>query len=82
MFKDLILFDDLQPSHKRPIVNEDYNELVFIEPSPHMYNLLTNPVPVRLNLADQEEDPEANGGDKPMEEEEKERVDENGQRIE
>ena len=52
VLKDLILFDDMQPSPKRPIVTEDYNELVFIEPSASMFNLLINPVPVRLNLAD------------------------------
>ena len=33
VLKDLVLFDDMQPSPKRPIVNEDYNELVFVEPS-------------------------------------------------
>ena len=40
VFKDLILFDDSMPSSKRPIVNEDYNELIFIEPSPQMFEIL------------------------------------------
>ena len=83
VLKDLILFDDLLPSTKRSIVNEEYNELVFIEPSAHMLNLLTNPVhPDQRNQAEQEEDPEINNGagnnaDKP-EEEQKEQVAENG----
>ena len=33
ILKDLILFDDLPLSTKRPIVNEDYNELIFVQPS-------------------------------------------------
>ena len=32
--KDLILYDDLPPSAKRPIIREDYNELVFVDPNP------------------------------------------------
>ena len=32
--KELVLFDDLPASAKRPIVREDYNEIVFVEPSP------------------------------------------------
>lgn len=39
--KELILFDDLPRKEKRPIVAEDYNELVFVEPSPIMIKLLT-----------------------------------------
>ena len=38
--KDLVLFDDMNPTTKRPIVTEDYNELVFIDPSPMMLRLL------------------------------------------
>ena len=35
--KDLILFEDnLAPSAKRPVIAEDYNELVFVEPSQTM----------------------------------------------
>jgi len=41
--KDLVLFDDMNPTTKRPIVIEDYNELVFIDPSPSMLRLLTAP---------------------------------------
>lgn len=39
--KDLILFDELNPTTKRPIVTEEYNELVFIDPTPNMRLLLT-----------------------------------------
>jgi YEATS domain-containing protein 4 len=39
--KNLVLFDDMNPTTKRPIVTEDYNELVFIDPSPSMMRLLT-----------------------------------------
>ncbi len=39
--KDLVLFDDMQPTTKRPIVTEDYNELVFVDPSPTMLRYLT-----------------------------------------
>ena len=31
--KELVLFDDAPSSGKRPIVREDYNEVVFVEPS-------------------------------------------------
>lgn len=41
--KDLVLFDDMNPTTKRPIVTEDYNELVFVDPSPLMLKLLTPP---------------------------------------
>ena len=42
--KELWLYeDDLPPSAKRPIVKEDYNELVFLDPSPNMLALLTEP---------------------------------------
>lgn len=88
VLKDLILFDDMQPSPKRPIVNEDYNELVFVEPSAHMFNLLTNPVPVRLNIVEKLEDPEtkekeleesnASAANDKGEEEKKEEIAENG----
>ena len=39
--KDLILFDDMNPTTKRPIVTEEYNELVFVDPTPFMLKLLT-----------------------------------------
>ena len=39
--KELILFDDLPRKEKRPIVAEDYNELVFVEPTALMLKLLT-----------------------------------------
>ena len=52
VLKDLILFDDSQPSPKRSIVNEDYNELVFVEPSASMLAILNNPQPLPLNLAE------------------------------
>ena len=39
--KELILFDDLPRKEKRPIIAEDYNELVFVEPSPLMFKLLS-----------------------------------------
>lgn len=39
--KDLILFDDMNPTTKRPIVTEEYNELVFVDPTPYMLKLLT-----------------------------------------
>ena len=38
--KDLVLFDDMNPTTKRPIVTEDYNELVFVDPSLTMLRLL------------------------------------------
>ena len=38
--KDLVLFDDMNPTTKRPIVTEDYNELVFVDPSPTMLRYL------------------------------------------
>ena len=44
--KDLVLFDDMNPTTKRPIVTEDYNELVFIDPSPMMLKLLATNTPV------------------------------------
>ena len=37
----MVLFDDLHPTTKRPIVMEDYNELVFVDPNPTMHRLLT-----------------------------------------
>ena len=52
VLKDLILFDDSQPSPKRSIVNEDYNELVFVEPSASMLAILNNPQPLVLNIAE------------------------------
>ena len=39
--KDLVLFDDMNPTTKRPIVTEEYNELVFVDPSPNMLRLLS-----------------------------------------
>ena len=41
--KELVLFDDSQPTTKRPIVTEEYNELVFVNPSPLMRKLLSEP---------------------------------------
>ena len=39
--KDLVLYDDLMPaSAKRPVIREEYNELVFVEPTPKMMHLL------------------------------------------
>jgi len=38
--KDLVLFDDMNPTTKRPIVTEEYNELVFVDPSPSLLRLL------------------------------------------
>eukprot|EP00351_Strombidinopsis_sp_SopsisLIS2011_P002340 CAMPEP_0116884264 /NCGR_PEP_ID=MMETSP0463-20121206/17095_1 /TAXON_ID=181622 /ORGANISM="Strombidinopsis sp, Strain SopsisLIS2011" /LENGTH=74 /DNA_ID=CAMNT_0004540473 /DNA_START=320 /DNA_END=544 /DNA_ORIENTATION=- len=40
VLKELVLYDDLPTSTKRPVVREDYNELVFFEPSEYMYNIL------------------------------------------
>lgn len=47
--KDLVLFDDMNPTTKRPIVTEDYNELVFVDPTPTMLRLLS-PAPPRVDL--------------------------------
>ena len=47
--KDLILFDDMQPTTKRPIVTEDYNELVFVDPSPSMMRLYVDQPEQTLN---------------------------------
>ena len=50
--KDLVLFDDLHPTTKRPIVTEDYNELVFVDPNPTMLKLLTGgPAPSEARAA-------------------------------
>ena len=38
--KELVLYDDMNPTTKRPIVTEDYNELVFVDPSPTMLRFL------------------------------------------
>ena len=43
--KELVLFDDSQPTTKRPIVTEEYNELIFIDPSPMMVKHLTQQNP-------------------------------------
>ena len=40
LLKELVLYDDLPASAKRPIIREDYNEIVFVEPSPTMLALL------------------------------------------
>ena len=39
--KDLVLFDDMNPTTKRPIVTEDYNEIVFVDPNLNMLRLLS-----------------------------------------
>ena len=41
--KELVLFDDAPPSSKRPIIREDYNELIFVEPTPYFLSLLSQP---------------------------------------
>ena len=40
--KELVLYDEFSASAKRPIIREDYNELMFVEPSPHMLSLLNS----------------------------------------
>lgn len=42
--KDLVLFDDMNPTMKRPIVTEDYNEIVFVDPNITMLRMLKNAV--------------------------------------
>ena len=40
--KDLVLFEyDMPQNTKRPIIREDYNEIIFVEPSHHMLQLLS-----------------------------------------
>mmetsp|Transcript_11620 Transcript_11620/g.14683 ORF Transcript_11620/g.14683 Transcript_11620/m.14683 type:complete len:157 (+) Transcript_11620:186-656(+) len=39
--KDLVLFDDMNPTTKRPIVTEDYNEIVFVDPNIYMMRMLS-----------------------------------------
>lgn len=41
--KELILYDDLPPSSKRPLIREDYNELVFVQPSEKFLKMLLTP---------------------------------------
>ena len=38
--KELVLFDDMPQSTKRPVIREDYDELVFVDPSPSFTQLL------------------------------------------
>ena len=38
--KELVLFDDAPSSGKRPIIREDYNEIVFVEPSYQMLQVI------------------------------------------
>ena len=51
----------MQPSPKRPIVNEDYRAFLLVQPNAKMLEILNNPQPVKINLAPTEEvqDPEA-----------------------
>ena len=51
--KELILFDDLPRKEKRPIVAEDYNELVFVEPTAYMLKLLTQDKQAEMKSAQQ-----------------------------
>ena len=37
----MVLFDDMNPTTKRPIVTEDYNEIVFVDPNLNMLRLLS-----------------------------------------
>ena len=39
----------MQPTTKRPIVTEDYNELVFVDPSPSMMRLYVDQPDQTLN---------------------------------
>ncbi len=39
--KDLILFGEMSHTTKKPVVTETYDELVFVDPTPHMLKLLT-----------------------------------------
>ena len=45
--KQLVLYDDMPVSAKRPIIREDYNELIFVEPSDNMMNLLSQRDPAQ-----------------------------------
>jgi len=40
-YKHLYLFDNNQPTSKKPRVHEDYNELVFVEPSSTLVEVLS-----------------------------------------
>ena len=39
----------MNPTTKRPIVTEEYNELVFVDPSPTMLRLLS-PAPPKIEV--------------------------------
>lgn len=38
----MVLFDDMNPTMKRPIVTEEYNEIVFVDPNNTMMKLLSS----------------------------------------
>jgi len=41
LYHKLVLYEDtMQPSPKRPVVRETYNEIVFIEPAQEMIEML------------------------------------------